>query len=143
MAQRPLERITSTSPPASELYFKVVKIVRTDTTAFDAFILPKGAVPLGAFVTGQTASDAATTAIISVGTNPGTTDDILSAFDVKGSTGAGHYTAGAKQGTGLGTQLTADTLYKAKYTETGTASTTGGPWYVKVSYYFPQPGNSW
>lgn len=143
MANRPGERVTSTSPPSPDLYIKTVKIVRTDTTAFEAFILPKGALPLGAFVLGQTASDAATTAIISVGTNPGTTDDILAAFDVKGATGAGWNVAGAKQGTGLGTQLTADTLYKAKYTETGTASTTGGPWYVQVTYYFPQPGNSW
>lgn len=143
MAQRPGERVSSTSPPNAAIYFKTVKIVRTDTTAFEAFMLPKGAVPFGAFVVGQTASDAGTTAIIAVGTNPGTTDDILSAFDVKGATGAGFYAAEAKQGTGLGTQLTADTLYKAKYTETGTASTAGGPWYVKVSYYFPQPGNSW
>ena len=110
MANRPGERVTYTSPPASEFYFKVVKIVRTDTTAFEAFTLPKGAVPFGAFVVGQTASDAATTAIISVGTNPGTTDDILAAFDVKGASGAGFNVAGAKLGTGWGLHVSADTL---------------------------------
>lgn len=143
MAARPLETATNTSPPALEMYTKVVRIVRTDTTAFNAFVLPKGAVISAVNVMGQTASDAATTATLDVGSNPGTTDQILQDFDVKGATGVGYYAAEAKAGTGVGVQLTADTLMKAKYTETGTASTTGGPWLVKVEYYFPQPGNSW
>jgi hypothetical protein len=143
MANRPSERITSTTPPGFERITKSVKIARTDTTAFEAFVVPKGAVLSGSWVIGQTASDAGTTATISVGSNPGTTNEFLAAFDVKGSTGAGFNAAGAKQGTSLGTQLTADTLIKAKYTETGTASTTGGDWLVLVEYYFPQPGNSW
>lgn len=143
MASRPNETVRFTTPPAVELYAKTVRIVRTDTTAFDAFVLPKGAVIAGSYVMGQTASDAATTATLDVGSNPGTTDEILQDFDVKGATGVGYYAAEAKAGTSVGSQLTADTLIKAKYTETGAASTTGGPWLVKVEYYFPQPGNSW
>jgi len=142
MAQRPLETISYTSPPAFELLTKTVQIKRTDTTAFQAFTLPKGAVIAGAYVMGTVASDAATTATVSVGSNPGTTNECVAAFSVK-TNGVGYFAAGATAGTSVGSQLTADTLIKAVYAETGTASTTGGPWLVKVEYYIPQPGNSW
>ena len=142
MAKRPNQVITSTTPPAIETLVKTIQIARTDTTAFDAFVLPKSAVLVGAYVIGQTASDAATTATISVGSNPGTSNEVIAAFDVKGTTGQGYDTAGVKGGTGLGVQATADTLIKAVYAETGTASTTGGPWLVKVEYYYPQQGFS-
>ena len=141
MAIRTLQRVSATTPPAIELLTKVVQVARTDTTAFDAFVLPKGAVVAGVYICGVTASDAATTAIIDVGTNPATADEILDSFSVKTS-GDGYFAAGATAGTALGTQLTADTLYKAAYSESGTAATTGGPWLVKVEYYFPQSGHS-
>jgi len=141
MAVRPLQVVTSTTPPAVELLAKVVQVARTDTTAFNAFVLPKGVVVAGVYVLGAVASDAATTAIIDVGTNPATADEILDSFSVKTS-GDGYFAAGAAAGTALGTQLSADTLYKAAYSESGTAATTGGPWLVKVEYYYPQPGFS-
>jgi len=142
MANRPLERVGITSPPAVELLSKIVKVARTDTTAFDAFVLPKGAIPAGTYVIGTVASDAASTATISVGSNPGTTNQLLAAFSVK-TNGAGYFAAGAAGGTGLGIPLATDTLMKAVYAETGTASTTGGPWLVKVEYYMKQPGQDW
>ena len=141
MAIRPGQSVTSTTPPAVELYTKTVQIARTDTTAFDAFIVPKGAVIAGAYVMGTVASDAATTAVVNVGSNPGTTNECVAAFSVK-TNGVGYFAAGAQGGTSVGSQLTSDTLMKAKYGETGAASTTGGPWLVKVEYYFPQPGYS-
>lgn len=143
MALRPNQVITSTTPPAIEVLTKTVQVTRTDTTAFEAFVLPRGAVVAGAYVLGNTASDAATTATLDVGSNPGTTNEALAAFDVKGATGQGYATGGAKAGTSMGSQLASDTLIKAKYSETGTASTTGGPWLVKVEYYIPQQGYSW
>ena len=142
MAIRPQQTVTFTSPPAVEILEKTVQIKRTDTTAFDAFVLPKNAVIAGAYVMGNTASDAATSATVSVGSNPGTTDECVAAFDVK-TNGAGYFAAGATAGTSMGSQLTADTLMKAKYVESGTASTAGGPWLVKVEYYIPQQGYSW
>jgi len=141
MAIRPLQVVTSTTPPAVDLLAKVVQVARTDTTAFNAFVLPKGCVVAGVYVLGVTASDAGTTAIIDVGTNPTTADEILDSFSVKTS-GDGYFAAGATAGSALGTQLTADTLYKAAYSESGTAANTGGPWLVKVEYYFPSPGYS-
>ncbi len=141
MAVRPNQTITTTTPPASCILTKVVQVARTDTTAFDAFVLPKYAVIAGAYVVGAVASDAATTAIIDVGTNPGTADEIVDSFDVK-TNGKGYFAVGAQVGSAMSTQLTTDTLYKARYAETGTASTTGGPWLVKVEYYIPQQGFS-
>jgi len=140
MAIRPQQTVTSTTPPAIEVLVKTVQVKRTDTTAFDAFWLPKSAVIAGAYVLGLTASDAGTTAVIHLGTNPGTTNDILASFDVKGATGQGYHPAGAKGGTAMSSQVTSDTLIKAVYAETGTASATGGPWLVKVEYYIPQQG---
>ena len=132
--------VTTLSPPAIELLTKTAQIARTDTARFDAFALPKNAVVAGVYVLGTTASDAATTATISVGVG-GSGTEILNAFDVKGATGAGYNTGGAKAGSAMATQLTADTVYTAVYAESGTASTTGGPWLVKVEYYIPQSGN--
>ena len=141
MAARPNQPVTSTTPPASSIITKTCQIARTDTTAFNAFTIPKGAVLCGAYVMGLVASDAATTATLNVGSNPGTTNEVIAAYDVKtAGSGVGYYTAGSKAGTSMGSAFTADTLIKARYSETGTASTTGGPWLVKVEYYIPQQG---
>lgn len=142
MANRPGERIQNTTPPAIETLVKVCQITRTDTTAFDAFVLPKGAVISGIYVLGGTSSNAGTSATLQVGTNPGTTNELINNYDVK-TAGAGYFNAAAAAGAGIGVQLTADTLVKARYVESGTASSAGGPWGVKVEYYFPQPGFSW
>lgn len=139
MAVRPNIAVTSTTPPCSGILSKTVQVTRTDTVAFDAFVLPKNSVICGAYVMGNTTSDSNTSASISVGSNPGTTNEVLVAFDVKGTTGQGYAAAGVKGGTSMGSQLASDTLIKAKYTESGTA-TTGGPWLVKVEYYIPQSG---
>lgn len=141
MAKRANQVITNTTPPATPCLTKIIQVTRSDTTAFDAFVLPKGAVIAGAYVCGPVVSNAATTAIIDIGTNPGTADEIVDSFDVK-TNGKGYFNVGSAGGTAMGTQLTADTLYKAAYAETGTASSAGGPWLVKVEYYIPQQGFS-
>lgn len=120
---------------------KTVKIVRTDTTAFQAAWLPKDAVITGIYVVGAAASDAATTATIDVGTTT-TANELLASYDVKtAATGEGYNVAGgAAVGSALMVKQTADKPIYAKYTETGTASTTGGPWYVKIEYTVVGPG---
>lgn len=133
--------VTVITPPALEIDSKVCQVVRTDTTRFDAFGLPSGAVIAGVYVMGATASDAATTGTITVGVGASGTE-VLNAFSVK-TNGAGYFAAGSTAGSYVGTQLTADTIFKAVYAETGTASTTGGPWLVKVEYYRPQSGNTY
>ena len=58
MAVRPNQVVNSTTPPALELLSKVVQVTRSDTTAFDAFVLPKGSVIAGAYVLGPVVSNA-------------------------------------------------------------------------------------
>lgn len=141
MGVRPNQPVTTTSPPASHVLNKTVQVTRSDTTAFDAFVLPKGAVVVGAYVLGAVASNAVTSAVIDVGTNPGTADEIIDSFDVK-TNGKGYFNIGSASGSAIGSQLTTDTLFKAKYTQVG-GDTLGGPWLVKVEYYIPQSGQSW
>ena len=132
--------VTTITPPAIEALEKVVQVVRTDTARFNAFVLPKGAVIAGVYVLGATASDAGTSATITVGTSTAGTE-ILNSFNAK--TNYGYQPAGTAAGSAIGTQLAADTLYNAVYAESGTASTAGGPWLVKVEYYIPQQGQTY
>jgi len=122
-------------PKVRESLEKVVKIVRTDTTAFVGAWLPKDAVITGMYVVGQAASNAGTTATIDVGTTA-TANELLASYDVKtAATGEGYNPAGAAAvGSAFMEKLTADTPVYAKYTESGTASSAGGPWFVKIEY---------
>lgn len=127
--------VSQSYPKPREALEKFIKIVRTDTTAFVAAQLQKDAIITGMYVIGHAASDAATTAVISVGTTA-TSNELLDSYDVKtAATGEGYNPAGAAAvGTAFCTKLTADTPIYAKYAETGTASAAGGPWFVKIEY---------
>lgn len=133
--------VTTLTPPASYVMSKVAQVARTDTANFDAFALPAGAVVVGAYIAGPVTSNAGTTATITLG-SAGSPTGIVNGFDVR-TNGAGYFAVGAAGGALLGTQLTADTVFRARYTETGTASTAGGPWLLKVEYYLPQAGNTY
>lgn len=144
MAIRPGMSVGSVTPPAIASVTKVVEVTRSDTTAFDAFVLPKGARLIGAYIISDTASNAGTAASVSIGSNPGVTNEICNGYDVKTAASGSGYNPipGAKIGTGWTAPASSDILIKAKYTEAGTASSAGGPWLVKVEYYFPQSGQS-
>lgn len=133
--------VSNSYPKPREAIEKVVKIVRTDTTAFVGAVLPRDAVITGMYVIGAAASDAGTSASISVGSTS-SANEYLSAFDVKtAATGEGYSPAGAAAvGTAFMSKLTSDLPVYAKYTEAGTASTVGGPWYVKIEYTVVGPG---
>lgn len=128
-------------PKARTLQTKFIQIARTDTTAAIMAWLPKDAMLVGAFVIGHTASDAATTATLDVGTTS-TATELIASYDVKtAATGEGFSAVGAAAvGSAFATRLTADKPVYAKYTESGTASTTGGPWTVCLDYFVPGPG---
>ena len=130
-------------PKPREALEKVVKIVRTDTTAFVGAYLPRDAIITGMYVVGHAASDAGTAATIDVGTTA-TSNELMASYDVKtAATGEGYNPAGAAAvGTAFMAKLTADTAVYAKYTESGTASTAGGPWFVKIEYVIPGPGET-
>ncbi len=82
--------------------------------------LEKGSIVLRAYVRIETAFNAATTNVLSLGTASVPDSLVTSANAVAGATGF-------KTGTGvdIGTELAADTQFYAKFTQTGTAATAG------------------
>jgi hypothetical protein len=83
---------------------------------------------------GETESNAATTAVVSVG-KTGSNTYFVSSQDVKGANGqmpcAGATNLGAVLSTSAATQIV------GIYAETGTASNTGGPWTIMMEWYLP------
>ena len=118
---------------SKDLQIKSFPVTRAMTAGTDRmFVIPKNARIL-CFVLSGTASDAGTSATLSVGTTSGTPVEYVNALDVKtAATGSG---VGVMRGvTGaLGNKLTSDTTVYVKVTEVGVASTVGS-WWVHVCY---------
>lgn len=108
-------------------------VARTDTSAKTLFTLPMDAQIVSFRVFGAAVSNAGTTATLSVGKSGGTGAEYLSAFDVKGSTGAGQQSPTAALLLAP-TAAAADTVVTGIYAETGTASTSGGAWTVIMEF---------
>jgi hypothetical protein len=119
--------------PASGKYIhtQTGSVARTDTSAKTLFTLPANAIITALRVYTATASDAGTSATLSVGKLGGTGVEFLNAQDIKGG-GVGVLGTGAK--TVLGTVGTSAVTVTGTYAETGGASTTGGPWLVYIDY---------
>ena len=130
-------------PKPRDVLSKFISISRTDTTAAIKAYLPKGAILVGFYVIGAAASNAGTTATIDVGTTA-TSNEWVASYDVKtAATGEGYNPVGAAAvGSAMGTPLTADTPVYGKYTESGTASSSGGPWIVKIEYFVTGPNET-
>jgi len=122
-------------PTSKDVVTKVFAVARTDTTSTLKCVLPADASIIEFTKLGNTASDAATTATVtlSMANNSGTMNT-ATALDVKGS----GTTTQLVQMPGLPNlqpmPLNGDIKINAIYAETGVASTTGGPWYIKVVY---------
>lgn len=126
--------LTSTlTLPGKNPLIKSFAVTRSMTAGTDRmFVLPKNARIIGYALTG-TASDAGTTATLSIGTTSGTPVEHVNALDVKtAATGSGF---GWLRGVtaAVGNKLTADTIVYVKYAETGGASTVGS-WWVHIMY---------
>lgn len=113
-------------------FVQVASVTRAMTTATSLFTLPLDAMIIGLTIVGAAVSNAGTTATLSLGIVGGNGHDYLNTMDVKGSTGAGQQVPSAA--TLPTSALTADTIVTATYAETGTASTSGGPWVVCLEY---------
>lgn len=113
-------------------------IARTDTAAKTLFTLPKGSIPIAIEIFSATASDALTTAVVSVG-KTGTNTFFLNTWDVKtAATGTGTQFATGTKVTNLYASVGgADITVVGIYAETGTASTVGGAWTVAIWYLDP------
>jgi hypothetical protein len=93
--------------------------------------LPAGAIIVGTDVLVETAFNAGTTNVVTVGTNTTTDNNIIAAGDVD-ETATGLTQNVKPTGTALG-KLSADAQVFAKYAQTGTAAT-AGKLYVMIKY---------
>jgi hypothetical protein len=124
---------TATTPSNKDVQVKVFAVSRTDTAATVKCVLPGDATILDMRIFSPTASDAATTAVVSVGI-PGANTTYLNTVDVKAAAGMIRPTSKLAAMVNLENPPAADIQLNAIYAETGTASTTGGPFYVIVEY---------
>ena len=117
---------------ARQLPYQVVHTLRIKVNYNDAGLaggagkqwLPKGAIITSSSVHVGTAFNAATTNVLTVGTNASAYDNIVAAADAD-ETATGAITNAIKpSGTALG-PLAADARVFVKYTQTGTAATAG------------------
>lgn len=123
--------ISTVTPAAKDVRVKAFQIARTDTTQVTKAWLPANSSILNVSVRRSVTSDGET-ASVSVGYGS-TTNNLINALTVK--------TAGLTFGT-LDTVIAQpesnqpgeDIKITAVYTETGTASTTGGPFVVMIQY---------
>jgi hypothetical protein len=118
---------------SKNLQVKSFPVTRTQTAGTDrAFVLPKNARLVGYVLSGS-ASNAGTTATLSVGTTSGTPTEHVNAVNVLAAgSGNGVNLLNGVAGA-LGAKLTSDTLVYVKYAETGAASTLGS-WWLHVFY---------
>ena len=95
----------------------------------------KNAIPIRAGISITTVFNAATTNVLTLGTAADDDGLVTSANAVAG-------TLGVKEGTGaqLGIPLAADTVFYAKFTQTGTAATTGEA-YAWAEFLVPRSHN--
>lgn len=114
---------------------KFATIARTDTAAKNLFTLPPFAQVVDVTIWVGTASNAGTTATVSVG-KTGTNTFFINGQDVKGTSGKVRPTALSNGFASLSS--TATTQIVGIYAETGTASSTGGPFTVQVDFVVPE-----
>ncbi len=127
---------TATSPSPKEGSLKVFQVTRSDTTASLKCVLPADASILGFLIYGA-ASNAGTTANISIGSTSANSNEFVNAQDVKTTGGLIIPTATVNPANMPQIEnypLGQDVQIYAKYAETGGASTAGGPYKVAVWY---------
>jgi len=121
-------------PTSKDVVTKVFAVSRSDTSTTLKAVLPADASIIEFSKFGSSNSDAGSTATVTISfaDNTGTLQTATALVKGAGTT-TGHV-----QMPGLPniqpTPLTGDLKINAVYAETGTASTTGGPWYIKVLY---------
>lgn len=125
--------ISATTLPARDVYVKPFAVTRTMTTGTDkAFIIPKNCQIIGYVLSGL-ASNAGTTATLSVGTTSATPVEHVNAVSVlAGGVGNGVTLLNGVAGA-VGGKLLVDTAVFVKYAETGGASSAGN-WTLWVVY---------
>lgn len=126
---------TAQTPPAKEEIAKYFRVSRTDTAAgLVKAVIGGSSSPVEFTVFGSVASDAATTATVTITVSDNSGTRSTGTVDVK----ANGATTAIIQMTNLpllqNVPANGDFKITAQYAETGTASTTGGPWTIRVRY---------
>jgi len=131
----PLQSVSPLIPVSKDVAVKAFSVLRTDTSATVKLILPADASILNIIMLGSSNSDAATTATVTLTVSDNTgTISTGTAVNVKT---AGATTAIVQMSALPNLQplpLAGDLKVNATYAETGTASTTGGPYTFIVTY---------
>lgn len=125
---------TAVTPPNKDVVVKAFVINRTDTASTVKCVIPADATLIAIRAFSPVASNAGTSAVINVGT-PASATYFLNGADVK--TSAGQLSVGTVTANLFNLEnipLGADIQITGQYVETGTVSTTGGPYYVTVEY---------
>lgn len=125
---------TALTPQGKDLLAKAFVVNRTDTTASVKVVLPGDSSVVDFDIYGV-ASNAGTTATLSIGSSSASTE-FINAQDVKTAGGKIRPTTAlsANLPTVENIPVTGDIQIWAKYAETGGASTTGGPYNIIVYY---------
>lgn len=125
---------TPTIPGAKNTVGKYFQVARTDTASSVKCVLPAQASIVQVTVYGGTASDAATTATVTltVTNNSGTVSTGVVDVKANGATTALVQMSNLPNIEPL--PLAGDLKISAVYAETGTASTTGGPWKFGIDW---------
>lgn len=125
---------TALSPTSKYIELKAFQVTRSDTTASIKCVLPGDSTIISFSIFSTAVSNAATTATVSVGI-PGNNTYYINAADVKTAAGRIALTSNLTNIMNLeNTPVSTDIQINAIYAETGTASTSGGPFYVIVEY---------
>jgi len=127
---------SSSVPVAKDGSLKFFQLARTETTAVLKAVIPGQSSILGFLIFGP-ASNAGTTATVSIGSTSANANEYVNAQDVK--TAGGLVIPTSALSTSLPNiepiPLTGtDLVIWAKYTESGTVSSSGGPWKIGVWY---------
>lgn len=129
-------QVTPITPPGKEHLVKLVQVLRTDTVASIKAMFPGGSSPYRVYISGGTASDAGTTAAVTVTISDNTGVVSTGSANVLAA-GVGASTAIVNMtNLPLIAQIPNNGDYKVSvaYAETGTASTTGGPWKISLEF---------
>lgn len=128
-------QITPITPAFKDLQIRAFQVARTDTVASVKAMLPADSTVIDIKIVGV-ASNAATTATLSIGTTS-TATEWINAQDVKTAGGMIRPTttySAVNLPNVESLPLGSDIQIFAKYAETGTASTLGGPYTVIVEF---------
>jgi len=125
---------TTLIPSAKDVQTKVFQIARTESSSTVKAILPADASIVEISKFGSSNSDAGTSSTLNVvvANNTGTISSGTNDLKTTGTTTSHIQMSNLPNLQPL--PLTGDLKVSAYVTEVGTASTTGGPWYIKVMY---------